>query len=220
MPHFTLDEVAKMSDDGFRQEYYDSIKDTAEKTLGTYKDQIRKRENRQVDKKLANSMAHKIAGAYANILKKQKFLDFTGEFDDESSFKKLSLEDRTRILDTLRSNFGFDIESLKGSLEGKKISDHLTFLNEYAEDLVGFAKKAHHQKNAGYLSEHLNTDREKTITGVNKHMGKGYDVHPESKDTIKEDKLYELLKLGKEKSLTPKLVKDQLKYMVEYTGKS
>ena len=51
-------------------------------------------------------------------------------------------------------------------------------------------------------------------------MGKGYDVHPESKDTIKEDKLYELLKLGKEKSLTPKLVKDQLKYMVEYTGKS
>jgi len=219
MPHFTLDEIAKMSDDGYRQDYYDSIKDTAEKTLGTYKDQIRKKENKQIDKKLANSMAHKIAGAYANILKKQKFLDFKGEFDDESSFKKLSLEERARIHDTLRSHFGFDIENLKESLEGKKISDHLNFLNEYAEQLVDFAKKAHHQKNAGYLSEHLKTDRKKTIAGVNKHLGEGYNVHPESKDTIREDKLYELLKLGKEKNLTPKLVKDQLKYMVKYTGK-
>lgn len=218
MPHFTIDEIAKMADDGFKQEYYDKVKDTAEDILGQYKNQIRKKENKQIDKKLAKELSYKIASGYAKLLKEEKHLDFKGDFKDEDSFKSLSLEDRARILDALRNHFGFDIDALKGSLEGKKISDHLQFISEYANQLVDFSKKSHHQKTAGYLKEHLQSDRDKTIRGVNKHLGKDYEIDSKEKNTIDESEMYNILQAGKSGNLTPKLVRDQFKYKVKYTG--
>lgn len=219
MPHFTLDEITKMSGESFREEYYDKIKDKAEEVLGTYKNIIRKKENKQIDKKLAKEMAYRIAASYANLLKGEKHLDFKGDFTDEDSFKNLSLEDRMRIIETLKMHLGFDIDSLRMSLEGRKIPDHLKFLSEYADEIVDFAKKSHHQKNAGYLVEHLKTDRDATLKGVDKRLPADYKIDPEAKGTITEDKVYEILKLGKDKNLTPKVAKDQLKYLVQYSGK-